>query len=111
MAQPIGDSSFINSPPSITFDANPFAFSRNPSIPRRLPSVAKRFSNMDSTDLLGAGEVGDGAGDAQHPVEAARGQAHRRGGIGEQLAAGLIRGCDLIEQLAICLGVRARTLP
>ena len=65
---------------------------------------------MDSADLLGAGEVGDGAGDAEHAVEAARGEAHRRGGIGEELAAGLVGRRDPVEQLAVGLGVGARTV-
>ena len=65
---------------------------------------------MDSPDLLGAGEVGDGAGDAEHAMEAAGREAHRRGGVGEELAAGLVRRRDLVEQLAVGLGVGTRAV-
>lgn len=43
---------------------------------------------MDPADLLGAGEIGDRTGDAEHAMEAARRQAHGRRGIGEQPAPG-----------------------
>ena len=42
------------------------------SISRSLPAVAERLRDMDPSDLIGAGKVGDGACDAQHAMEAAR---------------------------------------
>ncbi len=63
---------------------------------------------MDSPDLLRPRQIGDGSGDPQHAVEAARRQAHRRRRVGEQLAARLVGRCDLVEQLAVGFGVGAR---
>lgn len=45
---------------------------------------------MDSADLLGPGEIGDGPGDAQRAMEAPRRQPHYGGRVGKQLAAGLV---------------------
>ena len=61
-------------------------------VARRLPAVAERFGDVDAADLLAPAEVGDGAGDAQHAVVAARRQPHRRRGVGEQLACPARRG-------------------
>src|SRR3546814_19772817 len=61
--------------------------------------VAERFGHVDPADILGAGEVGDGAGDAKHAMVAARGKPHRRRGIGEQFPAGIVRGRDRVEQI------------
>ena len=65
---------------------------------------------MDSPDLVGAGKVGDGPGNPQHSVETAGGEAHRCRGVGEQLAAGIVRRCYRIEQLAISLGIGAQAM-
>lgn len=62
---------------------------------------------MDSPNLLSAGEVRDGAGNAKDAMEAARREAHRRCGIGEKLAPGLVRGGNPVEKFAVSLGVRA----
>jgi len=43
----------------------------NRSIARRLPSIAERFGDVDSADLLGSGEIDYRPRDAKHPVEAA----------------------------------------
>ena len=56
---------------------------------------------MDPPDLLGPGEVSDGPSNAQHAMEAPRRQPHYGGRVGKQLAAGLVRGRDLVEQFAI----------
>ena len=77
-------------------------------VARRLAAVAERLGDVDPADLLGAGEVGDGSGDAQHAVEAARRQAHRRRRVGEQLAPRLVGRRDPVEQFAVGLGVGAR---
>jgi hypothetical protein len=65
---------------------------------------------MDSANLLGSRKISDGAGDAQDTVEAAGREPHRRGCICEELAAGLVGRCDLVEKLAVGLGVRARSM-
>ena len=62
---------------------------------------------MDPADLIGAREVGDGARDPEHPVESARGEAHRGRGVGEQLAPRLVRRRDRIEKIAVRLGIGA----
>ena len=79
-------------------------------VARRLPPVAERLRDVDSADLLSAGEVGDGAGDAEHAVEAACRKPHRRGSVGEQLAPRIIRRRHLVEQFAIGFGIRSRPL-
>ena len=58
--------------------------------------------------LGGAVEVGDRAGDPQHPVVAARGQVHALGRAQQQLAAAGVGRRDLVEQLALDLGVGAQ---
>ena len=65
---------------------------------------------MDPPDLLCAREIGDGARDPKHAVEAARGQPHRRGSVSEELAPGLIRCRNPVEQFAIGFGVGASTV-
>src|SRR5207237_6176605 len=75
-----------------------------------LAAIAKRLGNMDAADLLGAGEVGDRAGDAQDAVEAAGRQAHCGSSVGEKLAAGVVGRRDLIEEFAIGFGISARTV-
>ena len=77
------------------------------SIARRLAAIAQRLGDMDPADRFGAGEVGDGPRDAQHPVKAARRQAHRRRRVGEQLAARLVGRRDAVEQFAVGLGIGA----
>ena len=77
-------------------------------VARRLAPVAERFGDMDPADLLGPGEIGDRAGDAEDAVEAARRKPHRRRGIGEELAPRLVGRRDLVEQLAVGFGIGAR---
>jgi hypothetical protein len=54
-----------------------------------------------------AGEIGQGAGDAEHAGIAACREAQAFAGLGEDLAAGLVRGGMGFEQAAIGLGVGA----
>ena len=63
---------------------------------------------MGAADLRGAVEVGDGARDTQHAVVAARGQVHALGRAQQQLAASGVGRGDLVEQLAVGLGVGAQ---
>jgi hypothetical protein len=65
---------------------------------------------MDAPDLLGTGEIGDGPCNSEHSMEAAGGQMHCRGSIGEKLAARLIGSCNPVEQFAVRLSVRSRTM-
>src|SRR5690349_1579130 len=81
-----------------------------PSIARRLPSIAERFGDMNAADLLGAGKIGDGAGDAQHAMEASRREPHRGRGVREQLAPWLIGCRDAVQQFAVGLCIGARTM-
>ena len=60
---------------------------------------------MDPADLLRSGKIGDGASDAEHAMESARGEPHRRGGIAEELAPRFVGTCDLVEKLAVDFGV------
>ena len=62
---------------------------------------------MDSSDLLGPGQVGNGACDAKHPMKAASGQPHCRRRIGEQLASRIVGGCNFLQNLAIRLRIRS----
>lgn len=62
---------------------------------------------MDATNCFGPGQIGERAADAQHAVVAARREAHRVGGLREQLAAGLVGRRDRLEQLAVGLGIGA----
>ena len=64
---------------------------------------------MDSGNLLGAGQIRNGAGDPDHAMETARRQPHRRRCVGEQLATGLVRRRYLVEELAVRLGVPRAT--
>jgi hypothetical protein len=68
------------------------------------------LGDVGAVDLGLAVQVGDGAGDAQHPVVAARGQLQALGGAKEELAPGGIGGRDPVEQLALGLGVGAQRL-
>jgi hypothetical protein len=81
---------------------------RNPLISRCLPPIAQRLGDLDSADLAGAGEVGDGAGDAQDALKASGGQAHRGCRVGEGLSTWFVGGSDAVEKLAVGLRVRAR---
>jgi hypothetical protein len=55
-----------------------------PSLPR---PVLERFGEVGGFDVVGTGEVGDGAGELEHPVIAAGGELQlleggsRRGGV------------------------------
>ena len=60
---------------------------------RRLAAVAQRFGDVDAADFAAPRQIGDRAGDAEDTRIAARGKPHRLGGLGEQLAAGLVGRC------------------
>jgi len=55
---------------------------------------------VDAPDLVGPSEVRDGPCDTKHAMKSARGQAHRRRGIRQQLAAWIVGRRDLVEQFA-----------
>jgi hypothetical protein len=63
---------------------------------------------VDAADLVVALEVGERARDAQDAVIAARRQAHGVGGLAQQGEAGLLGPGDLLEQLAVGLGIGAQ---
>ncbi len=83
--------------------------------PLRLPpgrdaAVAERFGDMDAAHSLGAVEVGEGAGCAQHPVPAAGTEPHAPGRFGEHLKK---RRYDMRlwqKDVALRLGLNASTL-
>ena len=60
---------------------------------------------MNSSDLFGPGQIGDGACDTQDPVEPSCRQAHRRGRVCEELASSIVGRRNTVEQLTIRLGV------
>ena len=62
---------------------------------------------MDAADRVLAGEIGDGAGDAEDPGIAAGRKLHRGGGLGEELTAGFVRRGENIERIAIELRICA----
>ena len=64
---------------------------------------------MDSADLLGAREIGDGTRDPKHTMKAAGRQPHRRGCVRQQPASQFVGRCHLTEQFAVglCVGARA----
>ena len=66
---------------------------------------------MDAADLIGAGEISDGACDTQDTMEASCRQAHRCGRVGQELAPGIVRSPDTVEQLPIRLGIGPYTRP
>lgn len=72
--------------------------------------VRQRFGDVDAADSLCAGEVGDGAGDAQDAVVAAGGEAHGVGGVGQELDPAGIGLRDGVEQFALRLGIGAHAL-
>jgi len=51
---------------------------------------------VDAANLLSVCEIGDGTRDPKDAMESTRGQAHRCGGIGEELAPRLV-GCRNIS--------------
>ena len=73
--------------------------------PRRHPPVAQRLSDVHATDLCRSIEVGDGARDAADAVPTAGGQVQTVRGLGQQLRTLGIRGGDVIQYLAIGMGV------
>ena len=60
---------------------------------------------MHAGDFFGTIKIGDGAGDAQHAVIAARGEPHGFRSIGKQPRPGGIRACDRVEQFAFRFSV------
>ena len=60
---------------------------------------------MDSADVLASGEVRHGARHPHHSVEAAGGEAHRRGGLGEEAPPRLVRRGHGLEAVAVHLGI------
>ena len=64
---------------------------------------------MNSTDLVGTSKVGDGSGNAEHPVIATRGEPHGNRGIGQQLSSALVRRCNLFKEITIGLGISPDT--
>ena len=62
---------------------------------------------MDAAYGFAAGKVRDRACDAEDAGVAARGQAHRLAGLGEEFAAGFVKGAMVFEKCAVSLGVGA----
>ena len=62
---------------------------------------------MSTADHFGPGHIGNCPRDAQHPGIAARGEAHRFGGLQQQRAARFVRGGVGIEQVAVQFGIGA----
>jgi hypothetical protein len=62
---------------------------------------------MDSAHLVGTGKVGNRPRHTQDAVEATRRKPHRGSGVGEQLAAWIVRRRHTVQRLAVGFGVRA----
>jgi hypothetical protein len=62
---------------------------------------------MDPADLIGTGQIGHGPGHAQDTGIAARGQAHRLGGLEQQLLARRVGRGVAVEQVAVEFGIVA----
>jgi len=60
---------------------------------------------MDPAHGVGPGEVRDGARYPKHTMVAARAEPHRRGRVGQKASSRLVRRGDLVEKLAVGLGV------
>ena len=48
--------------------------------------IAQSFRNIEPVDRLASGQIGQGAGHAQHAMKAARGQVHGIGGFAQKLS-------------------------
>lgn len=75
------------------------------SIPRRLTPIAECLGDMDPAHSLAARQIGDRPPHPKHAVKAAGREPHRLGGLGHELAAGLVRGRDRFEQVPVGLGI------
>lgn len=62
---------------------------------------------MDASDRICMGEIGDRARDTQHADIAARGQAHRIGGLHQQFAPRLVGLGEAVERIAVEFGIAA----
>src|SRR5262249_18322359 len=60
--------------------------------------VGQGFGEVKATDLFGAVEIGERAGDAQHAMIAARRKAHGLGGVAQELLALRVRPRDLFQK-------------
>ncbi len=60
---------------------------------------------MEAPHVLGAVEIGEGAGDAEHAVISARRELEALGGIEKKFLPLRIGGGDLVEELAVGLRV------
>jgi hypothetical protein len=70
-------------------------------------AIAEGFGHMDPADLIGTGQIGHGPGHAQDTGIAARGQAHRLGGLEQQLLARRVGRGVAVEQVAVEFGIVA----
>src|SRR5579859_3594669 len=61
-------------------------------------AIGQRFGEMQPGDVVGAVEIGERAGDAQHAMIAARGKAHGLGGIAQQFLALRVGLGDVFQQ-------------
>ena len=69
--------------------------------------VGKRFGDVNSPHTFAAFEIGQGAGDAHHPVIAPRREFHPVHRLGQEWLDAFVGHRDLIEQFAFGLGVGA----
>ena len=69
--------------------------------------VAQGFGQVFAADIVAAGQVGDGAGHAQDPVQAACGQLQAFAGLFEQLLAGLVEAASGGQCARIQMGVES----
>ena len=69
--------------------------------------VAQGFGDVEAHDLVAAIKIGQGAGDAQDAMIAARGEIHGIGCLTQKLQTRAVRSSKTLEEFAIDLGVGA----
>jgi hypothetical protein len=60
-------------------------------------AIGQGFCQMDAADFVGAVEIGQRAGDAQHAMIAARGDPHGIGDVAQQSKAAGVRPGHVFE--------------
>src|SRR5690348_16808384 len=71
------------------------------------PAVAERLGDMKAPHAVARLEIGEGAGDAEDAVVAAGGEMKALAGVDEEALAVGVGGGDLVQELAVQLGVGA----
>ena len=71
------------------------------------PPITQRLGNVKPTHTLDAVEIGQGAGDPQHPVIAPGGQPHSLRRLNEEAGPGRVRCCYTPQQFPVGSGIRS----